>query len=72
LVVMTGVPKMIQGDRLAAVRCAVSDLSQAQVTAALCLSKLKELVAVDAPPCRYPRVDGSKFSFRWGRATSAT
>lgn len=61
---------MAGSDQISAIRQTLSELEQAQIRAALCVSQLRELVAVD-PGIHVedrrvlPRVDQSRFCIHW-------
>ncbi len=61
---------MRRSDQMHAIRQALSELAQAQVTAALCVSQLQDLVSVDHPDATphiagMPRADAGTFSVIW-------
>jgi len=61
---------MVYRDQISAIRQILSELSQAHLRAALCISQLDELVAIDCdvevPNGQLiPRVDESKFCIAW-------
>jgi DNA-binding response OmpR family regulator len=64
--------RMNHAERLEAIRQVLSQLAQSNLTQAICVSQLQDLVKTDLdgiPTSTLPRADESRFCVVWGRRT---